>query len=176
MGLDLCGWVRRDHDDLDKALAGMCDAATPPKELANLVEIFRLALAVHSATEAHVLDLMLTRVDGPRALSMIVTHTRVEHSAQCVAAERLLEIRPASLKWYEHATALRDLVLDHACRSDRARWTYQDHLKPDIYNALAIEYAHERMRVLANTSPLDLAQRRAHSHAGSPYQRIALRS
>jgi len=162
MGLDLCGWVRRDHDDLDRALVGMCDPATPPKELANLVEVLRLALAVHSATEAHVLDLMLTRVGGPRALSMIATHTRIEHSAQRVAAQRLLEIRPASLAWYEHAAALRDLVLDHASRAERARWTFEDHLPADIRKALAIEYAHERMRVLGCTSPLDLAQRRDH--------------
>lgn len=162
MGLDLCGWVRRDHDDLDRALSCMCDAATPPKELANLVEVFRLALAVHSATEAHVLDLLLTRVGGPRTLSMIVTHTRIEHSAQRVAAERLLQIRPASLAWYEHAIALRDLVLDHASRSDRARWTFNDHLPAELHEALATEYARERMRVLGCTSPLDLAQRRDH--------------
>ena len=156
----MCGLVRRDHDDVDHALEAMIDPMTPPRELVDLVEIFRLALAVHMATEAHVYQLLLTRVSGPRILGLIATHTRIEHSAQHAAAEAMRRITPGSLKWYEHALGLRRLVLDHASRADRAGPTLADHVPQEVRRMLATEYAAERLRVLASTSPLVIAQRR----------------
>ena len=160
MGEDLCGLVRRDHDDIDHALEAMIDPRTPPRELIELVEIFRLALAVHTATEAHVTELLMRRVSGPRILRLIATHTRIEHSAQHAAAEAMRRITPGSLRWYEHALGLRRLVLDHASRAERARSTLDDHVPSELRRVLASEYAAERLRVLGCTSPLVLAQRR----------------
>jgi hypothetical protein len=160
MTLDVWGLVRGDHDDLDRALTAMVDPATPPKELANLLEVFRLALAVHAAAESAVFDLLLTRVHAPRTLGMLATQTRVEHVAQRMAADALHGVRPASLDWYEHALQLRVLVVDHALRANHTRWTLLDHVPAEVRRALASEYATERMRVLASTSPLLLAQRR----------------
>lgn len=160
MTLDVWGLVRSDHEDLDRALTAMVDPATRPKELANLLEVFRLALAVHTAAEAAVLDLLLSRVRAPRTLGMLATQTRVEHVAQRMAAETLLGVRPASLDWYHHALELRVLVVDHAFRANHTRWTLLDHVPADVRRTLASEYATERMRVLASTSPLLLAQRR----------------
>lgn len=160
MTLDVWGLVRADHEDLDRALVAMVDPATRPKELTNLLEVFRLALAVHTAAEAAVLDLLLSRMRAPRALGMLATQTRAEHVAQRTAAEALMGVRPASLDWYQHALQLRVLFVDHTFRADHARWTLLDHVPAEVRRTLASEYATERMRVLASTSPLLVAQRR----------------
>ncbi len=160
MGIDVCGLVRRDHDDLDRALGAMVDPRTSPKELATLLDVFRLALAVHTAAEAKVLDALLARVTGPRTLNMLALQTRVEHVAQRAAAEALVGIRPASIGWYDSALELRVTVMDHAVRAEQTRWTLEDHVPHDIQRVLAAEYATERMRVLASTSPIALAQSR----------------
>jgi hypothetical protein len=160
MGPDVCGLVRRDHDDLDRALAAMVDPRTSPKELSNLLEVLRLALAVHSAAESKILDTLLARVSGPRTLSILALQTRIEHVSQRAAADALLGARPGSIGWYDGALELRVTVMDHAARAEQTRWTLEDHVPLAIQHALASEYATERMRVLASTSPLVVARRR----------------
>lgn len=138
----------------------MVDPATPPKELANLLDVLQLALAVHTAAEAKVMELLLARTSGPRTLQMLVTQTRLEHVAQRAGVESLGRIRPASIAWYEYALELRVLVLDHAGRAEQLRWTFEDHVPLQLQRLLGSEYATERLRVLATTSPLATAQRR----------------
>ncbi len=159
-GFDVCALIRRDHDDLDRGLAALVEPTTPPKELTNILEIFRLALAVHSAAESTMLDLLLSRVHAPRTLGLLATQTRIEHIAQREAAEVLTRIRPGSLHWYEHAAHLRHTITDHASRADHTRWTLLDHVPIEVRRAITREYATERMRVLASTAPLLLAQQR----------------
>src|SRR6476469_5006963 len=160
MGADLCALVRRDHDDLDRALAAMVNPSTTPKELGNLLEIFRLGLAVHIATETRVIETMLQRVSGPRTLRLIADQCRQEHVEQRAAADALTVLRPASIAWYEAALEMRVHLLDHTARSDYARFTLDDHVPLDVQHGMAKEYAVERMRVLASTSPIHEAQRR----------------
>lgn len=159
MGADLCALVRRDHDDLDAALGAMVNPATPPKELANLLEIFRLALAVHTATQSRIVAALLKRIAGPPTLRMIAEQCRIEHVEQRAAADALTMLRPGSIGWYESALELRVSVLDHSARGEYARWTLLDHVPPDLQRTLAGEYAVERMRVLASTSPIREAAR-----------------
>jgi hypothetical protein len=156
---DVYALVRRDHEDLDRALGAMVDPITPPSELSNLLEVFRLALAVHSTAEANVMDTLLERAGSPRTLGILAMQSRVEHVAQRAAAESLAFVRPASIAWYSHALELRVLVLDHASRADQLRWTLQDHVPLAVQQTLAGAYATQRMRVLASTSPLTLARR-----------------
>ncbi|HEY1555812.1 MAG TPA: hypothetical protein VGF94_13330 [Kofleriaceae bacterium] len=150
--------MRRDHDDLDRALVIMVDEATRPDDLAVMLDVFRLALAVHVAAEATVFEVLLARIDGPRALTMLVAQARDEHGAQYHAAERPAKARPASIDWYSRALELRVLVLDHAARAELTRWTLQEHVPVAIHRALASGYATERMRVLGRTSPMQVAE------------------
>ena len=160
MGNDVCALVRRDHDDIDRAFSAMVDPATPPKELSNLLEVLRLALAVHSAAEAKVLELLLTRAEGPRSLPSLASQSRLEHVAQRAAADAMTRLRPGSIGWYEHTIELRVLVLEHAVRADTWRWSLLEHVSPELSQVLVGEYATERLRVLASTSPLALAHQR----------------
>jgi hypothetical protein len=159
MMLDVCALVRRDHEDLDRALVAMVDPLTPPAELSNLLDVFRLALAVHSAAEANVLDALVDWGGSPRTLGILAMQTRVEHAAQRAAAESLSMLRPASIAWYSHALELRVLVLDHGSRAEHMRWTLDEIVPASIQQGLAGHYATERMRVLASTSPLMTARK-----------------
>ena len=151
MAVDLCELLRNDHDDLDRALAAMIDPLTSPRELSNLLEVVQLALAVHSAAEARVLELMLRQSPVPRSLGLVAQQVQTEHAAQRGAAAALTQIRPGSIGWYNHANGLRRLVVDHA---ERADW---QHIPSSLQRTLAAEYATERMRVLGTAAPLAIA-------------------
>jgi hypothetical protein len=159
MMLDVCALVRRDHDDLDRALNEMVDPHTSPAELSNLLDVFRLAHAVHSAAESKVLEKMMTRIGGARTLGILAMQARVEHVAQRAAADSLGLVRPGSIAWYSQALELRVLVLDHASRAELARTTFEEQLPAEIHREMAGEYATQRMRVLATTSPIATAWR-----------------
>jgi hypothetical protein len=154
---DVYGLVRRDHDDLDRALVVMADPTTATDELAPLLDIFRLALSVHVAAEAKVFATLLEAVARPDALRRVVAEAREEHAEQHRLVDALGAARPGSERWYALVLELRVLVLDHATRAELARWTLQD-LEPLVHRRLAHDYATERMRVLARTSPMALAR------------------
>lgn len=160
MPSDVCGLVRRDHDDLDHALAAMVDTATRCDELATLLDIFRLALAVHAAAEAKVFGALVAHVATPPALRLLVGQARDEHAAQQAAALVLARTRPGSDDWYGRALELRVLVIDHASRAELTRWTLQDHVPIELHRELASQYATERLLVLSRTSPLAVAEAR----------------
>ncbi len=136
----------------------MVEPSTPNAELANLLEVFRLALAVHVAAEVKVLDVLPFRLDIVPVLRDLTAQTRAEHVAQLAAAETLVRIAPGSGGWYARALELRVLVLDHSARAELLRWTLVDHVPLDIRRQLASEYATERMRVLGTTSPIITAR------------------
>lgn len=154
MAVDLCDLLRNDHDDLDRALGAMIDPITTTRELSSLLEIVQLALAVHSAAEAKILEMMLSHGVVPRTLGLLASQVQTEHAAQRAAAAALTHIRPGSIGWYSHAQGLRRLVVDHATRAD---W---QHIPVSLQRALAGEYATERMRVLGTTQPLAVADNR----------------
>jgi hypothetical protein len=159
MAQDVYGLVRLDHDDLDRALRAMSDAATAVDELAGLLDVFRLALAVHVAAEARVLQSLLDGGHAAPVLRAMVTQIYLEHRWQQQRATALSGIAPGSEDWYDGALELRILVLDHAAREDHLRWQLQAELGRRLLLTLAAEYATERMRVLSTTSPLAVAAR-----------------
>jgi hypothetical protein len=160
MPSDLCGLVRRDHDDLDRALSAMVDTTTKGDELPTLLDIFQLALAVHAAAEAKVLGALLAHSASPAILRLIAAQARDEHAAQQAAAAALASIRPGSDDWFARALELRVHVIDHAARAEMARWTLHDHFPLDVHRELASQYATERLIVLSRTSPLAVAEAR----------------
>jgi hypothetical protein len=157
---DVCALVRADHDDQDRALAAMVDPRTAVDELSTLLDVLKLAFAVHVSAEAKVFDALLDVVHGPEVLTLIVVHAREEHAAHQRKLDALSLARPGSDVWYGQALELRIGLLDHASRAELARWTLQDHVPVVLRRALASDYATERMRMLARTSPVALARAR----------------
>lgn len=157
---DVCALVRRDHEDLDRALAAMVDMQTPVAELTTLLDLFKLALAVHVAAQSRIFASLMNVVPGAQGVRRIASCVRDEHVEQQAATDSLAVLRPGSEAWYTRALELRILVLDHTTRADVQRWTLQDLVPAAVHRSLAGEYATERLRVLARTSPSAIA--RAH--------------
>lgn len=155
---DVCALMRRDHDDLDRGLAAMVDPMTPIDELSALTDIVRLALAVHIAAETKVFQSLVIALPEPLPLRLVHAQTRDDHTRQTHALDALALTRPGSDAWFARALELRVLVLDHTQRAELIRWALQDHVPASMHRALASDYATERMRVLARTSPVLLAR------------------
>lgn len=143
----------------------MVEPSTPNLELDSLLDVFRLALAVHVAAEIKVLDLLSVQVDVIPVVRELIAQTRAEHVTQQAAAETLSRVAPGSGAWYSRALELRVLVLDHSARAELLRWTLNDHIPSALRRKLAADYATERMRVLATTSPIIMAR----AASSSPY-------
>ena len=157
--MDLSELVRRDHADLDRALIAMTSTTTPVGELSELLDVFRLALAVHIVAEACVLDVLLGVVTTPRdALRWAIAQVQQEHALQQAVAEDLETIEPGSAAWYDRAVKLRIDVLDHATHAELMRGSLEAHLSCDDRRMLASRFATERMRVLSTTSPMNMAR------------------
>ena len=158
LNVDLCALVKRDHDDLDRALMAMVSPETPERELANLLDIFRLGLAIHLIAESRTFATLLSLVRPPQALRLQIAELRAEHIAQTRAVDSLALKRAGSDEWYAGALELRVLVLDHAAREEYLRASIDDHVPTAIGRGLVAQYATERMRLLGTTSPLVLAR------------------
>lgn len=155
---DVCALMRRDHDDLDRGLVAMVDPMTPIDELMTLLDVMKLALAVHVAAEVKVFQSLLAAVPGLLPVRLVDTQSRDDHTRQHQVLDSLARTRAGSDAWYSRALELRVLVMDHAERADLARWALHDHVPPPLRRRLASDYATERLRVLARTSPVMLAR------------------
>jgi len=155
--VDLCELARRDHDDLDRALQAMLAPETPAREVTNLLEIFRMCLAVHLIAESRVFATMVSMVRPPPTLRLQIAELRNEHIAQQRIAERLARMEPCTDDWCTTALELRVMLLDHAKREDYLRAALDDHVPTGIGRGIAAQYATERMQLLGTTSPLQLS-------------------
>lgn len=157
--MDFGGLVRRDHDDLDYALRAMASTATPTSELDELLDVYRLALAVHIVAEARVLARIASHVTRPRdALRWALAQVEREHASQRVAAEELTRVAVGTPAWYDRVLRLRIELLDHATREELMHASLEHHVTTDNRRNLASRFATERLHVLSTTSPLELAR------------------
>lgn len=131
---------------------------TPPREVSNLLDIFRMCLAVHLIAESRVFEMVVSIVRPPPALRLQIAQLRNEHVAQQRTAELLARIEPCTEQWSTVALELRVLLLDHAKREDYLRSTLDDHVPSGLSRGIAAQYATERMQLLGTTSPLQLAR------------------
>lgn len=156
--MDLCSLARRDHDELDLTLSAMVSPQTPVRELTTLLDMFRLGLAIHIVAEARVHGTLVAIVRPPQELRVQMASLRHEHAGQQLAAERMIELEPGCDDWYCAALELRVLLLDHARRQDYLRTPLDEYVPAGMNRGLVAQYATERMKLLASTSPLALAR------------------
>lgn len=136
----------------------MVEPSTSKRELTSLLDIFRLGLAIHLVAEARVFTTLVSFVRPPPTLRLQIAQLRNEHAAQQVAADQLLALEPGTDAWFNCALELRVMVLDHAKREEYLRSSLDDHIPLSINKGLVGQYATERMRLLATTSPMALAR------------------
>lgn len=153
VGWRFCTLVRKDHDDLDRALVAMLTTATPVDELAALHGVLLLAFSVHISAERRALETLCSRLANPSAIRSLMAQTHHEHQTQRAQIAALGDCRPGSDAWYARVLELRVDVLDHASRAELSRWTIDDHVAVVERRELATRYTAERFRVLGRTAP-----------------------
>jgi hypothetical protein len=169
MAHDYCELVQIDHADHERAVHLLADPATPPRELAEYLDVLQLAVSIHATAEAKALELALGNIiTFPRTLERLVRQLRSEHALQRSTIHVLTRIRPASLGWYEQVAELSILLLDHGGRTEHMRWRFHDQIPCALQRRVACEYATERMRMLATTSPILVADRHEAAWADPP--------
>jgi hypothetical protein len=161
----VCTFLRRDHDDIDRGLVHLLDPSTRVDEVPGLLEVVRLALAVHVAAQSKMFETLVHALSPVGSIRLLVRQSRVDHAAQRRRADALASMRPGSVGFHEQVSELRSALLRHGRSLDELEWILRDHVSPRLRQQLASEYVTERMRVLASTSP-HLAADRRHSAPG----------
>jgi hypothetical protein len=144
--------LHRDHHDLVRGLDELL-AAESKEQLRSALDGIRLGLVAHAEAEDIVLFRALGRAGTSRALAALVEDAHGAHLAQARALSALVCARPSTTAWFEAARRLRDLVRAHADREENHLLPALRELMPRVYEALAGEFATERLRQLAMLQP-----------------------
>jgi hypothetical protein len=152
MTTDFLTLLHRDHDDLDRAFDELL-AAESMDDIRTTLDGVRLGLTAHVEAEDIVLFQALTRSASDRTLEALVHDAHEAHRAQERALANLISAPPRSDEWFQSARRLRDLVRDHAELAESRILPAIRELMPKVYEALAGEFATERLRQLAQLQP-----------------------
>lgn len=152
MTTDFLTLLHRDHHDLERALDELLHAESAV-DLRTTLDGVRLGLTAHAEAEDIVLYQALTRANSNRVLEALVQDAHESHRAQEKALVSLVTSPPHSQAWRDSIQRLRDLVRDHAELEENRILPAFRELMPKVYEALAGEFATERLRQLAMLQP-----------------------
>ena len=152
MTTDFLTLLHRDHDDLERALEELLEAESAV-DIATTLDGVRLGLTAHAEAEDIVLYQALTRSNSDRVIEALVQDAHEQHVAQERALASLVCSRPHSPEWRDSIQRLRDLVRDHAEHEESRVLPAFRELMPKVYEALAGEFATERLRQFAQLQP-----------------------
>ena len=152
MPTDFLTLLHRDHHEIELALDALLEAESVV-DIRTALDGVRLGLTAHAEAEDIVLYQALTRSNAHRVLEALVQENAVEHRAQERALASLVTSQPHSPAWRASIQHLRDLVRDHAEQEENRILPAFRELMPKVYEALAGEFATERMRQLAMQQP-----------------------
>ena len=152
MPTDLLTLLHRDHHELELGLEELL-AAESPADVRSALDGVRLGLTAHVEAEDIVLYQALTRANSDRVIDALVQDAHDAHRAQERALASLVCAKPGTPEWRESVMRLRDLVRDHADREESRILPALRELMPKVYEALAGEFATERLRQIAQQQP-----------------------
>ena len=152
MATDFLTLLHRDHHDLERGLDELLASETV-EGLRGALDGVRLGLVAHAEAEDIVLYQALTRTDASRALAALIEDAHAAHLAQERTLSALVCTPPRTAAWFGAARQLRDLVHDHAEQEETRLLPAIRELMPRVYDALAGEFATERLRQLAMLQP-----------------------
>jgi hypothetical protein len=142
--------LRRDHDDILRALARMLDLNASPTEARDALDTASLGLAVHATAESR-LFASITQIQPIPALQWLATTARREHLRQQATAQGLDGEAPL---WYQRGIELHETLVEHGSHGDRVAAVLKECLPRRVFDGLAGRYATERLRILGATSPV----------------------
>jgi hypothetical protein len=152
MPTDFLTLLHRDHDDLERGLEELLRASTV-EQLRTSLDGIRLGLVAHAEAEDIVLYHALARQHASRALAALVDDAHCQHVEQEAALGSLVCATPGTAEWRDTALYLRNLVHEHAEHEEHEILPALRELMPRVYDALAGEFATERLRQLAQLQP-----------------------
>jgi hypothetical protein len=152
MPTDFLTLLHRDHDDLSRGLEELLEAPSV-EQLRSTLDGVRLGLVAHAEAEDIVLYQAMTREHASRMLASLVEDAHLQHAAQEAALGSLVCAIPGTPEWRQAAMHLRDLVNEHAEHEEHRILPALRELMPRVYDALASEFATERLRQLAQLQP-----------------------
>ncbi|HUJ62629.1 MAG TPA: hemerythrin domain-containing protein [Kofleriaceae bacterium] len=153
MATDFLALLRRDHDDLERALAVLVQPTATFDQIRTALDGIRLGLTAHAEAEDIVLARGFADVSLVRELETLIGASRAGHLAQEGALASLMCAPPATPGWRDRARHLRVLVAEHASWEERNVLPTLKALAPEAYGLLAGAFATERLRQLAMLQP-----------------------
>jgi hypothetical protein len=142
--------LRRDHQDIVRALARMLDPSASVREGRDALEGARLGLAVHVTAESR-LFASVTQVQPTPALQWLATTARREHLRHQAVVQGLDVGGPL---WYQRGFELWETLIEHASHTDGVVAVLRECLPRRLFDDLAGRYATERLRILGAASPV----------------------
>lgn len=140
--------IDRDHEDIDRALGAITDAATSIEDTITELDGLRIGFAAHAIAQHRVLRAVLHRQTVPPPLQFLVAQSAATHRVQEAAVWSLAYQALGSRGMRQRARELRDAMHDDAERETAClRPALVDYLSPSAYRELAPAYATQRLRL-----------------------------
>ncbi len=149
---DFLTLLRRDHHDLEVGLEELLRAGSM-QQIRTALDGVRLGLVAHAEAEDIVLYATLDGVAARDALEPLLGQARDAHLAEEGALASLVIAPPGSSRWRERARLLREMVREHAYIEEELLVPAIQQHAPDAYEALAGQFATERLRQLSMQEP-----------------------
>jgi hypothetical protein len=153
MPIDILVLLKRDHEDLARALAALMNPDATIQQIRTALDGARLGLTAHAEAEDIVFAHTVRVSREPRALSLVVAEASQSHKLQEVALASLVCAPVGTPNWYDSARWLRELVVDHASYEEQHVLPAIRTIAPDAYRNLAGRFATERLRQLSMMAP-----------------------
>lgn len=149
MPTDVWMLLRRDHDELERALAVLVEPGSSALELCDAIEAVHLGLAAHTEAERAMLHAALDSARPPAAVYALCAQVVAAHRSQHRTLASLETARRGTDAWRELAAQLRSLIGRHAeHESGCVLPALRVHLPNETYSLLAGSYASARLRAL----------------------------
>jgi hypothetical protein len=155
MSHELATLLRRDHRELDQAIAGLAiPHADVSDEFCDALDGARLGLLAHHEAQDRVLTAALHTVAPIDEVHAIAARAVHDHLALERAMSALLLTTPHTMQWRVRVAQLRTLLAEHMQQEEAEIYPALDRaLAPEIRAKLAAAYATERLRQLAELQP-----------------------
>jgi hypothetical protein len=149
---DFLTLLRRDHHDLEVGLDELVRAESI-QQIRTTLDGVRLGLTAHAEAEDIVLFVTLERTGAHGVLAALIGRAHDAHVEQEKALAALVCAAPSSSTWRERADRLREMVHIHAAYEEQTVVPAIRELAPNEYDALAGQFATERLRQLSMLEP-----------------------
>lgn len=149
---DFLSLLRRDHHDLEVGLDELVRAESI-RQIRTALDGVRLGLTAHAEAEDIVLFATLERTGADGVLAALIGRVRDAHVDQEKALAALVCVVPGSTAWRERARQLREMVHVHAAYEEETVVPAIREFAPAEYEALAGQFATERLRQLSMLEP-----------------------